>query len=204
MPFNISAFKANGLVYGGARPTQFMVYLTVPAGIGIDSVSVDKFRFVCESADLPESTIGHIPVHYFGRPIKVSGDRTYPAWPVTVLNDEDFAVRGLFEAWHNAINRIVSNVRDPVLGEERYKVDLEVVQFSKDGSVIRSYQLIGAWPTNIGTIALNWESANAIEKFSVSFEYDYWLPLVETSDKKAGGVNIYKPNTAIDGPLGAL
>jgi len=54
MPFNISAFKSNGLVYGGARPSQFMVYMTVPGGIGIDNVSVDKFRFVCKTAELPE------------------------------------------------------------------------------------------------------------------------------------------------------
>ena len=56
MPFNISTFKENGLVYGGARPSLFNVFLSVPAGIGIDLVSVDKFRFVCRTAELPEST----------------------------------------------------------------------------------------------------------------------------------------------------
>ena len=47
MPFNISTFKSKGLVYGGARPSLFQVSLFVPSGIGIDSVSIDKFRFVC-------------------------------------------------------------------------------------------------------------------------------------------------------------
>ncbi len=39
MPFNISSFKENGLVYGGARPSLFSVTLNVPQGIGIDTVS---------------------------------------------------------------------------------------------------------------------------------------------------------------------
>jgi hypothetical protein len=39
MPFNISAFKSNGLVYGGARPSLFNVFMSAPAGLGIDTVS---------------------------------------------------------------------------------------------------------------------------------------------------------------------
>ena len=154
MPFNIDAFKSNGLVYGGARPSLFQVFMTAPAGIGIDTVSVNKFRFVCKTAELPESTIASIDVPYFGRRIKVAGERSFADWSVSVLNDEDFSVRALFEAWSNALNRHVSNVRDPALSQEQYKVDLDVVQYGKDGSIIRSYQLIGAFPTAIGSIAL--------------------------------------------------
>jgi hypothetical protein len=202
MPFNISSFKENGLVYGGARPSLFNVFLTVPQGIGIDLVSVDKFRFVCRTAELPESTVGSIDIPYFGRRIKVAGERNFAGWAVTVMNDEDFSVRALFEAWSNAINRMVSNVRDPVIATENYKVDLDVIQYGKDGSTIRAYQLVGAFPTQIGAISLGWDTQNAIEEFSVNFEYDYWVPLVETSDKKAGGVNAYGGTVSTDGPNG--
>ena len=202
MPFNISAFKSNGLVYGGARPSLFNVFMSVPAGLGIDTVSVDKFRFVCRSAEIPESVISSIDVPYFGRKIKVAGERTFADWSVTVLNDEDFSVRAMFEAWSNALNRHVANVRDPAISAEQYKVDLEVIQYGKEGDVLRSYLLVGAFPTQIGAISLNWDSANAIEEFTVNFSYDYWVPVVEASDKKAGGVNAYGAETTIDGPLG--
>jgi hypothetical protein len=204
MPFNISAFKENGLVYGGARPSLFNVFLSVPAGIGIDNVSVDKFRFVCRSAELPPSSVSAIEIPYFGRRIKVAGERAFGSWSVNVMNDEDFSVRAMFEAWSNAINRMVSNVRDPAIANENYKVDLEIVQYGKDGTKIRSYQLIGAFPTTVGGIALSWDSQNAIEEFSVNFEYDYWVPLTETSDKKAGGVNTYGASAEADGSLGPL
>jgi hypothetical protein len=204
MPFNISAFKSNGLVYGGARPSLFQVFMTPPANIGIDTVSADKFRFVCKTAELPESTISQIEVPYFGRRIKVAGERAFADWSVSVLNDEDFSVRAMFELWSNALNRHVSNVRDPALSAEQYKTDLDILQYSKDGAIIRSYQLVGAFPTTIGSIGLNWESANAIEEFSVTFAYDYWVPVIEASDKKAGGVNIYGDLTDADGPQGPV
>lgn len=202
MPFNISAFKSNGLVYGGTRPSLFNVFLNVPAGIGIDNVSVDKFRFVCRTAELPDSTISSIDIPYFGRKIKVAGERQFTDWSVTVMNDEDFAVRSLFEAWSNALNRLVSNVRDPSLSAEQYKQDLEVIQYSKDGSELRSYMIIGAFPTQIGAIALDWDSANQVETFTVNFSYDYWIPAIEASNKKAGGVNLYGASSIQDGPAG--
>ena len=202
MPLNISTFKSNGLVYGGARPSQFNVFLSVPTGIGIDNVSVQKFTFVCRAAQLPESTLSSIEVPYFGRKIKVAGQRTFTEWSVTVMNDEDFSVRSLFETWSNAMNRLVSNVRDPSLSAEQYKADLEVIQYSVDGSEIRSYQIIGAFPTSIGAIALDWDSGNAIETFPVQFSYDYWIPGIESSDKKAGGVNTYGAAAIADGPAG--
>jgi hypothetical protein len=202
MPFNISAFKTNGLVYGGARPSLFNVFMSVPGGLGIDNVSVDKFRFLCKTAELPESTISPIEVPYFGRKIKVAGERTFADWGVTVLNDEDFSVRAMFETWSNAMNRLVSNVRDPNVSAENYKADLEVIQYGKDGSILRSYQLVGAFPTQIGAISLGWDAANAVEEFSVNFSYDYWVPVVESSDKKAGGINTYAAQAEQDGISG--
>jgi len=202
MPFNINTFKQNGLVYGGARPSLFSVVLSVPATLGIDNVSVDKFRFLCRTAELPDSTIAAIEVPYFGRKIKVAGERTFNDWSVTVMNDEDFSVRALFETWSNAINRLVANVRDTTISQEQYKADLEVIQYGKDGSEIRSYQFVGAFPTVVGAITLGWDSSSQIEEFPVSFSYDYWVPVIESSDKKAGGTNIYGPSTEQDGPAG--
>jgi hypothetical protein len=202
MPFNINTFKQRGLVYGGARPSLFNVFLSVPQGIGIDNVSADKFRFVCRTAELPASDVGSFDIPYFGRKVKLAGDRTFTDWSVTVMNDEDFAVRSMFETWSNAMNRLVSNVRDPVINAEQYKADLEVIQYSKDGGEIRSYNIVGAFPTQIGSINLDWDSGNSVETFTVNFAYDYWIPGTETSDKRAGGTNVYGAAAQQDGISG--
>lgn len=202
MPFNINSFKQRGLVYGGARPSLFNVFLSVPQGIGIDNVSADKFRFVCKTAELPAATVSSFDIPYFGRKVKLAGDRTFTDWSVTIMNDEDFSVRAMFESWSNAMNRLVSNVRDPGVSTEQYKADLEVIQYGKDGSELRSYQIVGAFPTEIGAIALDWDTTNNIETFTVNFAYDYWVPNIEASDKKAGGVNTYGAQTELDGVSG--
>ena len=193
MPFNISTFKSNGLVYGGARPSLFQVILSVPPNIGINPVSIAKFSFVCRAAELPESTVNSIDVPYFGRKIKVAGERTFSDWSVTVMNDEDFSVRAMFELWSNAINRMVNNTRAPGVAQEQYKSDFDIIQYSVDGTPIRGYSLVGAFPTAIAGIGLDWNSANNIEEFTVNFAYDYWVPIpeLEVSDKIAGGVNLY-------------
>ena len=202
MPFNISAFKSNGLVYGGSRPSLFNVFLHVPQSLGIDQVSVDKFRFVCQAAELPAAIVQPIDIGYFGRKIKVAGDRTYGNWTVSVMNDEDFSVKSLFEAWSNGLNRFVSNVRDSELSEEEYKQDLEIFKYSKDGEITRAYTMVGAWPMEVGPITQNWNDQNKVEQFDVTFCYDYWVPLTEDSTKKAGGVNTYGTEAEEDGPNG--
>jgi len=200
MTFNINTFKNKGLVYGGARPSLFSVdFGPLPANLNIAKSSLEKFTFLCKTAQLPESSIGAIEVPYFGRKIKVAGERVYSDWAVTVLNDEDFIVRSLFENWSNAINRKVANVRNPNLTTENYKVDLNVTQYGKDGSILRAYTLVGSFPTTVGAIGLNWESANAIEEFSVNFAYDYWIPAIEVNDRN-NGVNGYASDATADGP----
>ena len=200
--FNISTFKSSGLVYGGSRPSLFSVTLSVPQGIGIDNASVGKFRFTCQAASLPPSKLESIDVPYFGRKIKVKGNRTFGDWEVTVQNDEDFSVRSLFELWSNAMNRMVANVTDPAVDAEGYKVDLTVEQYAQDGELLRSYSIVGAFPTDIGEMELDWNSTNAIQTFKVTFAYDYWLPLQESSSKQAGGINSYGDTASSDGPLG--
>jgi hypothetical protein len=179
--FNISTFKTRGLTMGGARPTLFEIYLIPPTGVGADQDSQDKFRFTCRGASIPAATIQAIDVGYFGRKIKVQGDRTFSDWQVTVMNDEDFLVRSMFEKWSNALNRLESNVRDSNFSgdENSYKTDMNVLQYGKDGTLIRQYDIIGAFPTTVSEIQLDWDTTNQIETFTVTFAYDYWLPAEE-------------------------
>jgi len=108
--------------------------------------------------------------------IKLAGDRTFADWTVTVLNDEDFLVRSMFEKWSNALNSLEANQRQQYESEDVYKATMTVRQYSKDGNVIRSYDVIGAYPSTVDAIDLNWETQSQIETFGVTFAYDYWLP----------------------------
>ena len=187
MAFNINEFVTGGLKFGGVRPTLFNVKITFPNSIpGLSNEAVSKLQFVCRASSIPASTIASIPVPYYGRQVKVAGDRTFTDWSVTIMNDEDYIVRNSFEAWHNTINTIVSNRRaDNAIGESAgstgYKGTAVVQQFSKDGSTIKSYVFENIFPTNIDEMRLDWDATNQIQTFGVTFAYDWWVPFAEVN-----------------------
>jgi len=166
MAFSINEFKSQ-LVGGGARSALFQVQITNP----ILGVADFKVPFMVKTAAIPESTTNVITVPYFGRFVKYGGDRSFASWPVTIINDEDFAVRNAMEAWSNAINSHITNFRSSPFD---YKAQAQVTQFGKDGSVLREYTFEGLFPTQISTIDLAWANESAIEEFGVTFEYDLW------------------------------
>lgn len=180
MAFNINKFVGNGLTKGGARPSLFEVFMNFPNITGIPDNTENKFRFTCRSTTIPASTVNSIDVPYFGRTIKLNGDRTFSDWNVTVMNDEDYIVRNAFEAWHNAINSIVSNKREltSAVDSTGFKQIATVNHYSKSGeTIIKSYNFVGMFPVNVAEMNLDWEATNQIQTFGVTFAYDYWEPI---------------------------
>lgn len=163
---------------GGARPSLFQVIVPqdISGSLNLNVTTLAQIPFVCRAASLPPMRINDIEVPYMGRNIKVAGFQTFEDWNITIMNDNDFAIRELFESWGNSINSLESNIRQPTLIAENYKLDLQVNQFGLDGTIIRSYMIIGAWPKVISPIELDFEAANQIEVFQVSFACDYWIP----------------------------
>lgn len=166
MSFNINEFKSQ-LVGGGARPSLFQVQITNP----INGVADFKVPFMVKAAAIPASTVGTIPVPYFGRTIKMAGDRTFDDWTVTVINDEDFAIRNAMESWSNALNSHVSNTRAT---PNEYKAQAQITQFGKDGTLLRQYTFEGIHPIQISEITMAWDQTDAIQEFTVTFQYDLW------------------------------
>jgi hypothetical protein len=130
---------------------------------------------MCKTAQLPGSTVGVVPVNYFGRELKFVGNRTFADWTISVINDEDFIVRNAFERWMNGINSHNFNVRNPLaLAPLGYSVDSDITQFGKQGNVLKKYRFIGVYPTDITPIDVDWGSNDTIEEFSVTLTYQWW------------------------------
>jgi hypothetical protein len=166
MAFNINEFKSE-LTGGGARPSLFQVQITNPIVPAADF----KVPFMARAANLPASELGSYTVPYFGREVKYAGDRTFGDWTITVINDEDFLIRNAMEAWSNAIASHDANSRSL---PQNYKSNGLITQYSKDGSPLRSYIFEGMFPLTISEISMDWSTTNAIEDFTVTFQYDFW------------------------------
>jgi len=173
----ISNFKA-ALIGGGARPNLFEVEMTtLPAGISWDA---DSFRYMCKAATLPASNIANIDVPFRGRIFKIAGDRTIDPWTVTIINDEGFKLRNAFEEWADLIAKLDNNLgaTDPAA----YMTNAKVYQLGRGSSpssknntgtanaVLKEYEFIDIFPTNVQAIDLSYDSTDTIEEFTVDFQ----------------------------------
>lgn len=166
--FSVSAFRtANGLAYGGARPALFYVTGNFPTGV---TDVKQKLMFTCKGATLPATNVGKIETRFLGRVVPQVGDRSFEDLTLTVINDEDFAVRKAFEGWMNQLQNNSDGLRQAANLHSKFVV----TQKGKDGGDIYSYTFHNCFPTTVASIELNWDSADTIEEFQVTLAYDYF------------------------------
>ncbi len=180
----ISDFKTS-LKGGGARPNLFEVtFGNIPSAAG--TLTLENFIMLCKASNLPGSTVASIDVPFRGRIFKVSGDRTFDPWSITVINDNDFAIRKVMEDWmqHIAQYKDASGTTDP----STYMANATVQQLSRNSSTVsatsgggatviaREYTFQDIFPTSVSAIDLSADSSNAIEEFTVEFQVNYWHP----------------------------
>ena len=191
MAHTISDFR-KALSRGGARPNLFEVAIpTLPAGIDFGgSNGQDNFSMLCKAAALPASNIAPIDVPFRGRILKVAGDRTFDTWTVTIINDEDFAIRNAMEQWMQLIGQYGdASGQVSVTEGDGYMVDAYVKQLRRSPSNLgfgvaegqglnaaALYKFYGIFPTNISQIDLSYDTSDTIEEFTVEFQVQYWTP----------------------------
>ena len=196
----IDAFKSK-LKGGGARPNLFEVRIAAFPDVARElwsSDDIEDFKFLCKAATLPASNVAPIDVPFRGRILKVAGDRTFDPWTITVINDEDWAIRTAFEGWMNGISKLDNN--SGTTSPTSYMVDADVYQLGhgetaisghkntdfngpsggisgkgeSTSAVLRQYKFLSIWPSNISEIALSYETGDTIEEFTVEFQVQYW------------------------------
>ena len=173
MAFSVNEFRSQ-MTGDGARPNLFEVSMPFP-GFSSPANAQTKLTFMCKSAQLPGSTLGVVPVQYFGRELKFVGNRTFTDWTINIINDEDFSIRNSIESWMNAINSHASNVRNAgAKSPAGYTVDAQVTQYGKTGDTLKVYNFVGMFPVDMAPIDLSWDSNDSIEEYSVTFAYQWW------------------------------
>lgn len=193
------------LTGGGARPSLFYANVNfdnIKEGIGPFAKEIigdsNDMSFFMKGAQIPDSTVNSIPINFLGREFKVpSTDRTFQDWTVTIINDEDFRIRHVFEAWieymtpGKAIFETAAAFGPDRTDGKGIFCDMSVHQMGKgpqtsdgkpgpvqyDGQYLGSYFFKDAFPTAVTAIELNWDQKDVIEEFTVTFAYQYWEKL---------------------------
>lgn len=204
MGISVTALR-NKLAQGGARPSLFYAKIDfpdngeLPALRDATGLTTPDISFFIKSAQIPESTIASIPINFLGREFKVpSIDRTFADWTVTVINDEDYKIRHVFETWIEfmAPGKAIFESKSGFGTTPTIFGNFEVHQLKKSGGIaqgesltgpyIASYYFKDAFPVNVSPIDLSWDNKDTIEEFSVTFSYQYWEKLPAAANDPAG------------------
>ena len=169
----ISQFKT-ALGGGGVRPNLFEVRLDASNLTEfMGGVPAENLAFMCKAAALPAQNVSSIDVPFRGRQFKVAGDRTIDNWTITVINDENFAVRNAMERWSQSI--IDNATNQGQVAPTNYMSSAEVFQYSRQKGngdnvgIIKTYKFVDIFPVTVGDIALSYDTGDTIEEFDVEF-----------------------------------
>ena len=173
MAFTINEFRSSALAAGGARANLFDVTISGTAATANLGGATKEFTFACKAAAIPAMAVGVVEVPYFGRVVKVPGNKTFDNWTVTIINDEGFLIRSGMEEWMASMGSHLGNVNTAtnanLYGQGTVK------QYAKTaGAAIETYDFVNIFPVNMSEITLGWDANDAIEEFTVEFAYDYW------------------------------
>lgn len=186
----LNEFKNN---FTSTRPNLFRVSIQKPPNNMFFNNYLNgkegDFYFYCKGATLPTSKIQPIEVGFMGRKFYEHGDREFDPWTITLYNSQDFKIRSFFEYWMHMMNQHEDNRQ--TMGSTGaggghfsgfdqtdyygYFMDLRVEQLDRRNNSIYAYNIINAFPTEIGEIQLDYTSNNTIEEFPVTFQYNYWV-----------------------------
>lgn len=193
MAITSSVSQFLGKINQGVRPNLFLATIQFPnnaGSVGLPTATDQKdlVNLLCKSAALPASNLGVIEVPFRGRTVKIAGDRTFDTWTATFINDRNFVIRNAMERWMRTINAHEANTAELTVPNPNagYTADIFIQQLERDasagGSVLRSYKLVGCFPTNVSQIDLAYDSNDQIEDFTVEFQLQYWTAGTNATD----------------------
>lgn len=195
--FDLDQFRTE-MEGGVSRPNLFKVYLDFPSSVITGEQAKAKSPFMVKAAVIPASKVSSIDVGYFGRKLKVTGDRTFDNLKLTVYNDENFAVRRALEEWLDRMSghRIGGsqfrggNGQGPSGNGNSYTTTLRLEQLGRQGNVLREYRFIGAFPVDVAEMQLDWGTNDTVQDFTCDFAYQWWEVDNEIPTNGGGGVSV--------------
>ena len=162
MTFNVENFN-NQYIGDYARQNLFLVNI---AGVRASGEVAGGGMFV-KAASLPATTVGMVEVPYQNRKLKIPGDRTFADWTATILQDEGYVLRTALLNWQAAISGFSSF--SSTAGVSTSHKQILIQPWNRNGTKSGHKANVYGWPMTIAAIDLNWETADKIQEYTVTF-----------------------------------
>jgi len=174
--FSIEKLKSQ--IGGFAKGNRYNVSITkYPAGILTGAVVTGKLQYLCESASLPTKGIAGTPHDIHGPPREIAYRETFTEAALSFILDDAFTVKRFFDSWQ-------SNIISPTTNFPSYYDDyvgtINIIRLSNDATSLTvasnryNLELLEAYPSAVGEVALGHSQGNEVLKLSVTFKYRRW------------------------------
>lgn len=153
-----------------ARDFQFRV-LNIQSGEGNFVVQEDDLVYA-QGGTMPGRTISTTQVAYMGLNFQIPGSATYAGtYPITFYCDKGDTLRKLMLAWTRDTFDDATSTGNYFTPKDTSVVDL--VQLDTQLNKVSRFQLIGAYPQEVGDVEYNIQGTGAPVTFSVTLGYHY-------------------------------
>jgi hypothetical protein len=191
MTFNINEFSSNIGKWGVAKPSHFQVIINKPQSLqlqGFESGDIaSHLGFRCETAELPGRSATTTEAFIYGPQTKQVYGSLYDDISFTFLSSANMREKVFFEQWieyaTGTDSVYIRNSGFNVKYHDDYVTDMEVYQYSADGTPTYGIRLIDAFPIAVPSIPLNRASTDEIHRVTVNVSYKMWERLPTWKDR---------------------
>jgi hypothetical protein len=159
--------------YEPQRQNHWIVQLGLP---GRDD---EIIQFSAESSALPTVSVEEVELNYINIRRYAAGRAVYEVIPLVLKDMVDRGTADAMERWHE---RVYNPLTDQVGLAAGYKQEAQLILFGPNGSLERTWRLIGCWPLSVAYGALDYGSSDKV-LIETQLRYDKALP-----EGLAGGV----------------
>lgn len=129
--------------------------------------------FLCESTQMPGRNINTLDYQAEKETIKMPNGFIDDDVTMTFLLTGDYYMKDMMETW---MSSIVDTERYQVGYKKDYQTDISIQQLNDFDKNIYGIRLQNAYPINISAIELANTGENTIQKVTVTFAYDRYIP----------------------------
>ena len=160
-----------------AKGHRYSVIITPPAFLSTSTVP-DLLQYVCEAVSLPTKGIASNAHDIYGTPREIPYRETFTESALSFFIDDDFNVKRFFDQWQaniinpesgnvNYWNNFVGNIKIARLKND--SIDMTAAPEQK-----YEIELVDAYPSAVGEIALGHTQGGEVLRLSVTFKYRRW------------------------------
>lgn len=181
--FNISEFKSRIQRHGGpARTSLFVVSFGANGNIP-GFMSVDDMRFFCQTVTMPGINLGLMSYKQggLGYPEFMPMSATPETLNGVFMLDSNHRIMSFFHNWINSVINVSGSTgpsttnleRREINYKENYETTMEIDFYSAyDQNRVYKCRYDGIFPTQVGSLTLNWSDNDSIATLPVNFSYN--------------------------------